>query len=707
MGGPDVTLEDVLAAARTKRVPMAAELAGYLALEIADAMTALTGEPDLSATFLSEEGVLAVHASRSGDAEVAVRDLLSRLLEVGGQQTPALAQAAKRKAPSGVRALVVELEAALIPVNRAAGRRALARLAREVNRTKTDSLRPGNAPAKPAVAPPLRAPLKRALPPVPKADPLLPPPKVPSSSSHRAVGRVTPTPPPPAAPAPGAARLPAPPRGGPAPAKPAPRGPADKLFGGDEVDNLLSSFEVTSTQETAGSVATELKAIAGLEPTPPPPGTAVDDGEGETGAPPAPVSSSPAGRGSQMPPPPPARVSTAPRSPSMFPSDPPPELASLRPSALSEDSITGVQGIDGVDNLLAMGDDAAPVPEFDAPFDPGDGGRSAIATQPPSPHATAPVAPDASEGASRKGSLEAPTLDAPVLPATPPPVWPSMAASVRDVSAPTFGREPPPSLRNVLNAPVPREKRAPKTGLALLVIALFALLTGSIAVWKLAPGFFTGRTPDKIAKERDESEKKKAEILAERAKAECKAAIVLQDIPEGAEVLLRVGQAPADVERMPMKRRLEFVLTAEGYAPKRVVVLPTAEWEKRTDGKLVHELPVELAVSALADAGAHGANSHDPWPPGEPGTEVGGAGDPGTVHISARPRGAEVWFLIGVAPEARIDRLRCDTDVEALVARGAERKRLKVTKEELAKAQPDDKGMRSVSVSAATPDAGR
>src|SRR5207344_741005 len=51
-----------------------------------------------------------------------------------GSQTPALGAAARRKPGAGLRALVEEIEAALIPVNRAAGRRALARLAREVKR---------------------------------------------------------------------------------------------------------------------------------------------------------------------------------------------------------------------------------------------------------------------------------------------------------------------------------------------------------------------------------------------------------------------------------------------------------------------------------------------------------------------------------------------------------------------------------------------
>jgi len=70
----------------------------------------------------------------TGDAEASIRAALARLLEASGSQTPALSAASKRKSGTGLAALAEELEAALIPVNRAAGRRALARLAREVKR---------------------------------------------------------------------------------------------------------------------------------------------------------------------------------------------------------------------------------------------------------------------------------------------------------------------------------------------------------------------------------------------------------------------------------------------------------------------------------------------------------------------------------------------------------------------------------------------
>jgi hypothetical protein len=133
-----ITLEDLFAVVAAKRVPLAPELAGYLVLGVADGTEAGTGPVDPKTVFISEQGtVVLVRPKRDlveGDTEASVRALLARLLETSGSSTPALNTAATRRAGHGLPALVEELEAALIPVNRAAGRRALARLAREAKR---------------------------------------------------------------------------------------------------------------------------------------------------------------------------------------------------------------------------------------------------------------------------------------------------------------------------------------------------------------------------------------------------------------------------------------------------------------------------------------------------------------------------------------------------------------------------------------------
>jgi hypothetical protein len=133
-----VTLDEVFAVVCAKRVPLAPELAGYLVLEIAEHADPAGGDVDPKTVFVGEEGTVALvkpkREGATGDAEGSIRAALARLLDASGSQTPALSAASRRKSGSGLPALAEELEAALIPVNRAAGRRALARLAREVKR---------------------------------------------------------------------------------------------------------------------------------------------------------------------------------------------------------------------------------------------------------------------------------------------------------------------------------------------------------------------------------------------------------------------------------------------------------------------------------------------------------------------------------------------------------------------------------------------
>jgi hypothetical protein len=199
-----------------------------------------------------------------------------------------------------------------------------------------------------------------------------------------------------------------------------------------------------------------------------------------------------------------------------------------------------------------------------------------------------------------------------------------------------------------------------------VVVALLAVVAGGFAVWQLRPSEVDPKAAPAAAVP-------SASADAPKAAPACKATLVVTDVPTKAEVLLHEGQAPVDVEKMPVGARLEFVATAEGFAPKRVVVPAGATWDPGADGKPRFETAVQLEKSS-AKAGAN-----DAWPPAEPGTEVGGQGPPGTIHVVATPRGAEVWMLAGMGPEARVEQLRCDKDVEVLVAGpGPYRKRLRV-----------------------------
>lgn len=137
-----VTLLDVLGAAQAGHVPLAPETAGYLTLGVADALAAAPRAPEATDVVLSEDGdveVLARAPASPRAAEMAARSMLSQLLGVAGNRAPALSAAAKRRANAGPSAFVVELEAALIPVNRAAARRTLARLFRDTARVRGDA----------------------------------------------------------------------------------------------------------------------------------------------------------------------------------------------------------------------------------------------------------------------------------------------------------------------------------------------------------------------------------------------------------------------------------------------------------------------------------------------------------------------------------------------------------------------------------------
>jgi hypothetical protein len=233
--------------------------------------------------------------------------------------------------------------------------------------------------------------------------------------------------------------------------------------------------------------------------------------------------------------------------------------------------------------------------------------------------------------------------------------------------------------------PLAKTVDPPKRGrvdLVLLMLLLVVLGVGAFLVWSLRPGFFTGRTPEKIAEEKRAAAAAAASAtaLSMQQTARCKGALAVGDVPTGAEVLLRVGSAPVDVERMPMGARLEFVATAEGYAPRRTVVPAGATWDTGNDGKPRFEVAVQLDKAR--------AKPVEGWPPAEPGSVVGGDGKPGTVHIVSSPPKAEVWLLVGLGPEAKIDHLKCDEDVDVLVAGPTTfRKRLHVGSQELSAAK--------------------
>lgn len=657
-----VTLEDVFAVVEAKRVPLAPELAGYLSLEIADGTDAGSGDVDPKTVLISEEGTVALLRPKKevviGEAESSIRNLLAKLLDASGSSTPALTLAARRKPGNGLPALVEELEAALIPVNRAAGRRALARLAREVKRVTLGVGR--NASSPPLSSPPKREEMPASsvpLPGVPRGDVELRSGRVFDDEAATVPRRTNPlSDQAPAAPtnAPrGASPIPPPP-GRPASAPVPPPPPArnnDKLFAGDEVESLLDSFEVSNLHGDK-QMSRELKAIAGLSPTPPPPDAKSIDALVKDVAKELPTPGKPI--------------------------DKKPET-------------------DGVEALLALADASGPLaPPLPPPGFPAK--PDIVEVVPPPEPLPVPLPPPAAMPV-----VAPPAAPVPSAPVAPPP---APAASAPMLAAPAARRPSASSRREKVTSDVPpeqrsgsrrarttggsgkRQPRAPKTSLAILVVLLLVLVAAVGFVWIKAPRLFTGKKKPAAS-----ATASVAPVVP--APPKCKVALVVGDVPANAEILLRMGQAPLDVERMPVGTRLEFVGTAEGYAPKRAVIKAESTWDKGADGKPRIDVPIQLDPSK-AKPGAI-----DPWPGAEPGSQVGGSGSPGTVHVVSNVRGAEIWLLAGLGPEARIEQLRCDADIDVLLAGPPTlRKRLHVAEKEIAAAPADPQGNKVISVSA-------
>ncbi len=591
-----VTLEEVFAIVGSKRVPLAPELAGYLALEISEQADAAGGDIDPKFVFIGEEGTIGLVRPKrdvaTGSAEGSIRAILLRLLDASGSQTPALGSASRRKANGGLPSLVEELEAALIPVNRAAGRRALARLAREVKRVTlgvgrnasnpaANELPPrrGSAPSFSAVSLPPESPRDRPV----SVRPPTPPTAFPAEEDH--ISLRAPPPeilderPPAATPAPfhDASDLPT------VEFTPQPRPQQDS------VDSLIANFGVSSKSDQ--QVGRELKAMIGLDPTPPPPGTA--------------------------------------------------------------------DGNDDVEALLAFSDGGAAVRPK----------RASAASIPP----------------------EVPAKGAAAFLA---PSRPKTDSAVRVQARPRDERQLPTGPSQLRSHQSLSDIRAAKGNTAIYLLLAALLVAATFVAWHfIKDGSLSGRTAEKVKAEAAQAEKDRQSQLLARQAAACKATLTVTDVPTHAEVLLRMGQSPVDVPRMPVGARLEFVATADGYAPKRAVVLAGASWEKGADDKPRIDAPVQLEKSKAKPGQV------DPWPPAEPGSAAGGDGPPGTVHVISNIKGAEVWLLAGLGPDATISQLDCDGSIDVLVAGPTTfRKRLRIAPADFVPG--DTKGIRSARVSA-------
>jgi hypothetical protein len=556
-----VTLDEVFTVLAAKRVPLAPELAGYLVLEIAEHADPSGGDVDPRSVFVGEEGTVALVKPRrdgaSGDAEGSVRATLGRLLDASGSVTPALAAASRRKSGAGLRALADELETALIPVNRAAGRRALAHLAREVRRV-TLGVGRNALPSSSEIASSRR----------------------PLSSSSPSMNSGGETPPPPSA-------------RGETPAPPSTRGETPPPPSARQPSPSFSLEEDPTTMRRA--IPNELLSKAT-------PGTWAE----------------------------------LPTSQFEMPSTRGPSPSQADVDALIEQFGVSAGGEQNHARALKalVGLDATPPP----PNNPGALAREAAARL---------------RNGSSGDDIEA--LLGQETQAPPPPRPVGVAVGAADVSNERQLPTQPSQIRKMRAslASAPAIRKSGRGATLLTVLGLFVVGAGAVAVWLLRPGAASHRAAEAMTSASAQP------AAAPRPAPACRGTLVVTNVPAHAEVLVREGQAPVDVERMPVGARLEFVATAEGFAPKRVVVPQGATWDRTPEGKPRFEAAVQL------DRSKGGA---DMWPAGEPGSEVGGQGAPGTVHVVATPRGAEIWMLAGIGPDARVDQLPCDRDWDVLVA---------------------------------------
>ncbi len=134
----EIALSTVIDAARLRLGAVTAEAAGYVVLLAVQQVVGAPRRVGSESVFLSDAGDVRVQGSVAGahEAELDLRQLLASLVALSQSTPPALKAAAERVAGGGLGGLASELLAALIPLNHAAARRALARLYREAQKAR-------------------------------------------------------------------------------------------------------------------------------------------------------------------------------------------------------------------------------------------------------------------------------------------------------------------------------------------------------------------------------------------------------------------------------------------------------------------------------------------------------------------------------------------------------------------------------------------
>lgn len=142
-----VTVDDLVASLKSRRLRIPAEIGAFVALETTEALMRGPAAVRGGDVRIAEDGTIAVfappHSASAEDAARAVCSMLASLLVAAGTGVPTMLIGLVERGPSGGAAALErlrdELESALVPLNRAAARRVLSRMIREARRA---SIRP-------------------------------------------------------------------------------------------------------------------------------------------------------------------------------------------------------------------------------------------------------------------------------------------------------------------------------------------------------------------------------------------------------------------------------------------------------------------------------------------------------------------------------------------------------------------------------------
>ena len=166
----DLTLSKVVEAARQRRAAVTAEVGGYVVLLALQrlANTPRRISPELIGLTAAGDVELAPSpAAEPRELETALRGLLASLLALSQSAPPALRATSERGSVGDLAAFEAELTAALIPINHAAARRALARVFRDTQKAPRGATGAATTERESSPAPAsLRAPESSSPPPV-------------------------------------------------------------------------------------------------------------------------------------------------------------------------------------------------------------------------------------------------------------------------------------------------------------------------------------------------------------------------------------------------------------------------------------------------------------------------------------------------------------------------------------------------------------